>query len=183
VAQALLIVLATRTGWPIHPFGFEILAVDFFIGAIVNTRAIFTTFVLPKPTALANSRPPYSWDTVLAPGALAFALCAVVIAVSRLASHPIGWAGSSLVQRFCVTIVFLPSPAALLPIGGLAQRRPEPHSGVAIDIITPAFNEAEGIEATLASIEAPPLSMTARYMLWSVMTVRPTIPPRSPKQL
>ena len=152
-AQALLIVLAVRTRWPIDPFGFELLLVDLSLGALVNARAIFATFILPRPTAVPRTRPRYPSDTLLALAALTVAACVVVLGFSYLASHPAGDLSRVLAPTYGFTIIFLFSPAALLPIGWLAPPRPQLRSDVAIDVITPAYNEAPGIEATLRSID------------------------------
>jgi cellulose synthase/poly-beta-1,6-N-acetylglucosamine synthase-like glycosyltransferase len=153
VLQAGIVGLAVGVSPLARPFGFESLVLDLVLGALVNARAIFTTFVLPRGTALAKTRPAYRWDTVLALCTFLSVVCLAVIAFSWLALQPADDFGHVLLPIYGATLIFVLSPLLLLPFGPVSGQRPSPRYDLPIDVITPAYNEAAGIEATLASID------------------------------
>jgi cellulose synthase/poly-beta-1,6-N-acetylglucosamine synthase-like glycosyltransferase len=153
VAQGLLVVLTAHLGNPSRALGFESLLVDLTVGALVNARAIVTTFCLPRPSALPRRRPRWWSDTVVAASAVAAAGAVVALGFAWLETQPAGSIGHVLAPAYGVTILFLLSPALLVPLGWLETRRPAPDPSLAFDVITPAYNEAAGIQDTLASID------------------------------
>jgi cellulose synthase/poly-beta-1,6-N-acetylglucosamine synthase-like glycosyltransferase len=159
LAQGLLVALAVWTGLPIRPVGFVALLLALVVAAYVNAGAIFANFVLPRRTTVPNLRPRYAWDSVLAAGSLVVALAVVAVLFAWMASLEPTNRVRVLVPLYGTAIIFLFSPALLIPFGLRRRDLPGPGRTVPIDVITPAYNEEAGIQLTLASIDAA----AARY--------------------
>jgi cellulose synthase/poly-beta-1,6-N-acetylglucosamine synthase-like glycosyltransferase len=153
--QALMISGGIVTSWPIAPFGIESTLANLLIGGLVVQRLTFSSYVLPRATRVAIRRRRWIWDSALAFGALAAVVAALVVGFAFL-SQPIqadsAWqvfvplyAGSILFALLAAPLWLLWWTHRRLPVAG--DDRPP------VDVIIPAFNEAENIARCLRSID------------------------------
>ena len=153
--QALMIVAAMATHWPIAPFGFESTLANLLVGGLVVGRLTFTSYVLPRATTVAATRPRWAWDTVLAAGSLVTVAAVLVVGFAFL-SEP-GHASSGwqvFIPLYASTILFALVVAPLWLVWWSHRALPEPGADrPAVDIIIPAYNEAENIARCLTSID------------------------------
>jgi cellulose synthase/poly-beta-1,6-N-acetylglucosamine synthase-like glycosyltransferase len=153
--QALLIVAGLATGWLIAPFGVEATLANLLVGGLVVTRLTFTSYVLPRATTVSVHRPRWMWDSVLA-GCSLIAVVAILIISYAFLAEP----GNStsewqvFIPLYAVSILFVLLSAPLWLLWWTNRKLPEPGSDhPAVDVIIPAYNEAENIARLLRSID------------------------------
>ena len=155
LGQALLIVAGMMTHWLIGPFGVEATLANLLLAGLVITRLTFTSYVLPRATTLPTDRPRWTKDTVLACCSLIAAVAFLVIGYAFLAEP--GNATSVwqvFVPLYAVSILFALLSAPLWLLWWTSRGLPEPGSDrPVVDVIVPAYNEADNIAGLLRSID------------------------------
>ena len=153
--QALLIVAGMATGWLIAPFGIEATLANLLVGGLVVTRLTFTSYVLPRATTVSVHRPRWMWDSVLAGCSLIAVVAILVISYAFLAEPgnlTSEW--QVFIPLYAVSILFVLLSAPLWLLWWTNRKLPEPGSDrPAVDVIIPAYNEAENIARLLRSID------------------------------
>jgi cellulose synthase/poly-beta-1,6-N-acetylglucosamine synthase-like glycosyltransferase len=155
LCQALMITVGVTTRWPVAPFGIEATLANLLLGGLVVMRLTFTSFALPRATAVPRRRPRWPSDTLVTCFALMSAVALLVVAYALL-SEP-----SNLSTRWQVFVplyaVCLLLSAMLVPLWLLwwaGRRLPEPGDDrPPVDVIIPAYNEQENIARLLRSID------------------------------
>jgi len=153
--QTLMVVGAIATHWPIAPFGIESTLANLLVGGLVVQRLTFASYVLPRATTVTISRPRWLWDSVLAAGALV-TVVAVLIGGFAFLSEP-GRASSEwqvFIPLYTGSILFALLAAPLWLLWWSNRRLPEPgEDRPPVDVIIPAYNEAQNIARCLRSID------------------------------
>jgi cellulose synthase/poly-beta-1,6-N-acetylglucosamine synthase-like glycosyltransferase len=153
--QALMIVAGMTTGWLVAPFGIEATLVNLLVGGLVIMRLTFTSYVLPRGTTVRAHRPRWSWDSVLACCALIAVVAFLIISYAFLAeprNSTSEW--QVFVPLYAVSILFVLLSAPLWLLWWTNSRLPEPGGDrPLVDVIVPAYNEAENIARLLRSID------------------------------
>ncbi len=153
--QALLIVAGMTTHWLIAPFGVEATLANLLVAGLVIMRLAFTTFVLPRATTLPAGRPRWAQDTVLACCALTAVLAFLVIGYAFLAepaNATTAW--QVFVPLYAVTLLFVLLSGPLWLLWWTSRGLPEPGGDrPLVDVIVPAYNEADNIARLLRSID------------------------------
>ena len=156
LVQALMITAGIATQWPVAPFAIEATLANLLVGGVVILRLTFTTYPLPRATTVPLRRPRWAWDTVLA-------CCSVIAVVSLLV---IGYALLSepnnltsewqvFIPLYAVSILFVLMSAPLWLLWWTNRTLPKPGGDrPAVDVIIPAYNEAENIGRLLRSVDA-----------------------------
>jgi cellulose synthase/poly-beta-1,6-N-acetylglucosamine synthase-like glycosyltransferase len=153
--QALMIVVGMATGWLIGPFAIEATLANLLVGGLVIMRLTFTTYVLPRGTTVPANRPRWAWDSVLTCCSLIAVVAVVVISYAFLAEP-----GNStsewqvFIPLYVVSILFVLLSLPLWLLWWTNRKLPEP--GVdrpVVDVIIPAYNEADNIARLLRSID------------------------------
>ncbi len=153
--QALLIVAGMATGWLIAPFGIEATLANLLVGGLVITRLTFTSYVLPRATTVPANRPRWAWDSVLA-GCSLIAVVAILVTSYAFLAEPGNLTSEwqVFVPLYAVSILFVLLSAPLWLLWWTNRKLPEPGSDrPAVDVIIPAYNEAENIARLLCSID------------------------------
>jgi cellulose synthase/poly-beta-1,6-N-acetylglucosamine synthase-like glycosyltransferase len=161
LAQALMIVAGVATGWLVAPFGIEATLVNLLIGGFVVTRMTVTGFIMPRGTTVPRRRPRWIWDSVLAACAIACAISLIICTYAFTSTAP-GSTGTwqLFLPLYAVSLLFAAMFAPLCLLWWLAPRLPVPgKERPPVDIIIPAYNEAENVARLLASIDVA----AARY--------------------
>jgi cellulose synthase/poly-beta-1,6-N-acetylglucosamine synthase-like glycosyltransferase len=161
LAHVLMIVAGVATGWLVAPFGIEATLVNLLIGGIVVTRMTVTGFIMPRGTTVPRRRPRWIWDSLLAVSAIACAISLIICtyAFTATASGSTG-AWQLFLPLYAVSLLFAAMFAPLCLLWWLAPRLPVPgRNRPPVDIIVPAYNEAENVARLLASVDAA----AARY--------------------
>ncbi len=150
--DALLMIVSIAARLPNGPYVFVGTLVNLAVAALVMLRILVTTFSLPGPSGLVRG-PSRRTAAVVFAGAL-IAVVGVVLALLALlslvaASHP-NW-GLALFLGY--PLLFSGLYIVLLLLGGPV--RPPPGSGPLppLDVIMPAYNEAEDIAEGLLAID------------------------------
>ena len=155
LAQALMIVAGMTTGWLVAPFGIEATLVNLLIGGLVIMRLTFTSYVLPRGTTVRARRPRWSWDSVLACCALIAVMAFLIISYAFLAeprNATSEW--QVFVPLYAVSILFVLLAAPLWLLWWTSSRLPAPGGDrPPVDVIVPAYNEAENIGRLLRSVD------------------------------
>jgi cellulose synthase/poly-beta-1,6-N-acetylglucosamine synthase-like glycosyltransferase len=153
--QALLIVTGMATGWLIAPFGIEATLANLLVGGLVITRLTFTTYILPRGTIVPRRRPRWAWDSVLAGCSLVSVVVFLVISYAFLAEpRNLSTAWQVFVPLYAVSILFVLLSAPLWLLWWTNRKLPEPgRERPPVDVIIPAFNEADNIARLLRSID------------------------------
>jgi cellulose synthase/poly-beta-1,6-N-acetylglucosamine synthase-like glycosyltransferase len=153
--QALLIVAGMATGWLIAPFGIEATLANLLVGGLVITRLTFTTYVLPRGTTVPRNRPRWAWDSVLACCSLITIVVVLIMSYAFLAEPGnLTTAWQVFVPLYAVSILFVLLSAPLWLLWWMNRKLPEPGAErPPVDVIIPAFNEAENIARLLRSID------------------------------
>ncbi len=153
--QALMVVAAIATHWPVAPFGIESTLANLLVGGLVVQRLMFTSFVLPRATTIRVRRPRWIGDTMLAAAALV-TVVTVLIGGFAFLSEP-GHASSEwqvFIPLYTGSILFALLAAPLWLLWWSQRRLPEPSEDrPPVDVIIPAYNEADNIARCLRSIE------------------------------
>jgi cellulose synthase/poly-beta-1,6-N-acetylglucosamine synthase-like glycosyltransferase len=155
LGQALMITVGVTTQWLVGPFGIEATLANLFIGGLVIMRLTFTSFVLPRATEVPVSRRRWPWDSVVVCCALAAAAALLIVAYA-FASEPsnltTAWQVFLPLYAVCLLLSVMLIPLWLLRWAG--RRAPEPGDDRPdIDVIIPAYNEAENIARLLRSVD------------------------------
>jgi len=155
LVQALMIVAGIATHWLIAPFGVEATLANLLVGGLVVVRLTFTTFVLPRATTVAADRPRWVWDNVLAGCSVIAVVAFLVISYAFLAepgNETSEW--QVFVPLYAVSILFVLLSGPLWLLWWVNRKLPEPgHDRPAVDVIVPAYNEADNIARLLRSID------------------------------
>ena len=155
LAETLMIVAGMTTGWLIGPFGIEATLANLLVGGLVIMRLTFTSYVLPRGTTVPADRPRWSWDSVLACCALIAVVAFLIISYAFLAeprNSTSEW--QVFVPLYAVSILFVLLSAPLWLLWWTSSRLPEPGGDrPPVDVIVPAYNEAENIARLLRSID------------------------------
>ncbi len=155
LGQALLIVAGMATRWPIGPFGVEATLANLLLAGLVVTRLTFTSYVLPRATTLPADRPRWARDTVLACCSLIAVVAFLVISYAFLAEPANAtsvW--QVFVPLYAVSILFVLLSAPLWLLWWTSRGLPEPgRDRPDVDVIVPAYNEADNIARLLRSID------------------------------
>ena len=153
--QALLIVAGWATGWLIAPFGIEATLANMLVGGLVITRMTFTCFTLPRATTVPVHRPRWMWDSVLAGCSLVAVVALLVVSYAFLAEPGnLTSAWQVFVPLYAVSILFVLLSAPLWLLWWTNRRLPQPGGDrPPVDVIVPAYNEADNIARLLRSID------------------------------
>ncbi len=153
--QALLIVAGMATGWLIAPFGIEATLANLLVGGLVITRMTFTSYILPRGTMVPRRRPRWAWDSVLACCSLIAIVTFLIISYAFLAEPGnLSTAWQVFVPLYAVSILFVLLSAPLWLLWWMNRTLPEPgQERPPVDVIVPAFNEADNIARLLSSID------------------------------
>jgi hypothetical protein len=155
LGQALLIVAGMTTHWLITPFGIEATLANLLVAGLVIMRLAFATFVLPRATTLPTDRPRWMQDTVLACCSLTAAVAFLVIGYAFLAepaNATTAW--QVFVPLYATTLLFVLLSAPLWLLWWTSRRLPQPgRDRPLVDVIIPAYNEADNIARLLRSID------------------------------
>lgn len=151
--DALFMIVSIAARLPIGPYAFIGTLANLAVAALVMLRILITTFSLPGPSGLVREGPSRRPDAVVFGGAL-IAVTACVLAVLALpslvaASHP----NLGLALFLGYPMLFSGLYIVLLLVGGPV--RPPTGTGplLPVDVIMPAYNEAEGIAEALLAID------------------------------
>ena len=155
LGQVLLIVAGMTTHWLIAPFGVEATLSNLLLAGLVVMRLAFTTYVLPRATTLPADRPRWARDTALACCSLTAVVAFLVIGYAFLAEPANAttvW--QVFVPLYAVTILFALLSAPLWLLWWSSRGLPEPGCDLPlVDVIVPAYNEADNIAQLLRSID------------------------------
>ena len=155
LGQALLIVAGMTTHWLITPFGIEATLANLLVAGLVVIRLAFAIFVLPRATTLPTDRPRWTQDTVLACCSLTAVVAFLVIGYAFLAEPANAttiW--QVFVPLYAMTLLFVLLSAPLWLLWWTSRGLPEPGSDrPVVDVIIPAYNEADNIARLLRSID------------------------------
>jgi cellulose synthase/poly-beta-1,6-N-acetylglucosamine synthase-like glycosyltransferase len=155
LTQALMIVVGVATSWLVAPFGIEATLVNLLVGGLVVMRLTFTSFALPRATAVALRRRLWPWDSVVACCAL-LSGAALLVVVYALLSEPsnltTSWQVFVPLYAVCLLLAVMLVPLWLL--WWASRRLPGPDEWrPAVDVIIPAYNEQENIARLLRSVD------------------------------
>ena len=155
LGQALLIVAGMTTHWPIAPFGVEATLTNLLFAGLVIMRLTFTTYVLPRATTLAAERPRWTQDTLLACCALVAVIAVLIVGYAFLAEPANATsAWQVFIPLYAVTLLLTLVLAPLWLLWWTSRRLPRPAGDrPVVDVIVPAFNEADNIARLLRSID------------------------------
>jgi cellulose synthase/poly-beta-1,6-N-acetylglucosamine synthase-like glycosyltransferase len=155
LVQALMIAIGVTTGWPVAPFGIEATLANLLIGGLVVMRLTFTSFVLPRATAIPVSRRGWPWDSVLACCALMSAMALLVVAYAFASEPPnLTTAWQVFLPLYAVCLLLALMLAALWLLWWASRKLPAPDGHCpAVDVIIPAYNEEENTARLLRSID------------------------------
>ena len=156
LVQALMIAIGVRTSWLVAPFGIEATLANLLVGGLVVMRLTFTSFALPRATAVPRRRRSWLWDNVLAWCALMSAVALLIVAYGFL-SEPVNltsaWQVFLPLYAVCLLLAIMLVPLWLL--WWTNRTLPEPDDRrPPVDVIVPAYNEEENIAQLLASVDA-----------------------------
>lgn len=153
--QVLMIVASMATHWLIAPFAIAATLANLLVGGLVVLRMTFTTYVLPRATTLPARRPRWMWDSVLACCSLLAGVAFLIVSYAFL-SKPgnLTSAWQVFVPLYALSILFVLLPAPLWLLWWINRRLPKPGMDrPPVDVIIPAYNEAENIARLLRSID------------------------------
>jgi cellulose synthase/poly-beta-1,6-N-acetylglucosamine synthase-like glycosyltransferase len=156
LGEALLTVAGLSTHWLIAPFGVEATLANLLLAGLVVIRLTFTTYVLPRATTLAAERPRWPQDTLLACCSLIAVMAFLIIGYAFLAEPAnASSAWQVFVPLYAVTILFALLSGPLWLLWWTSRRLPWPdrHRPL-VDVIVPAYNEADNIARLLRSVDA-----------------------------
>ena len=155
LGQALLIVAGMTTHWLIGPFGVEATLANLLLAGLVITRLTFASYVLPRATTVPTDRPRWTLDTLLACCSLTAVVAFLIIGYAFLAEPANAtsvW--QVFVPLYAVSILFALLSAPLWLLWWTSRGLPELGRGrPGIDVIVPAYNEADNIARLLRSVD------------------------------
>lgn len=153
--NALMIVAGLATHLLIAPFAIEETLANLVVGGLVIQRLTFSSYALPRATTVPKRRPFWLWDNLMIGGSL-IAVIAVLIVSYTFLSKPSNLTSEwqVFVPLFAGSILFILLPAPLWFMWWSHRRLPKPGGDrPAVDVIIPAYNEAENIARLLRSID------------------------------
>ena len=155
LANALMIVAGMATHWLIVPFGIEATLANLLVGGLVIMRLTFTSYVLPRATTVPVKRPRWAWDSVLAWCSVIAVVAFLLVSYAFLSEsrhRTSEW--QVFIPLYAVSILFVLQSAPLWLLWWTNRTLPEPgHDRPPVDLIIPAYNEAENIARLLRSID------------------------------
>lgn len=155
LTDAAVVVFAAINSWTLGPFIVVRLGLALLVVFLVEARVFFTTFQLPRPSAvpiLRRSRPPETGVTLAVIAAALACSAALGLAAARTdARHHL----ILILAGYAVFPAFFIGARLLLGVlYALFRRLPEPGPDrPPIDVIIPAYNENPGLAETLRSID------------------------------
>ncbi len=155
LAQALMITIGVATRWLVAPFGIESTLANLLLGGLVVMRLTFTSFALPRATAVPRYRRRWPWDTLVTCCALLSALALLVVAYALL-SEPsnLSTAWQVLVPLYAVCLLLSATLVPLWLLWWVSRKLPEPDGHrPPVDVIIPAYNEQDNIARLLRSVD------------------------------
>jgi glycosyltransferase involved in cell wall biosynthesis len=155
LAQVLMTVLGVTTGLSVGPFGIEATLANLAVGGLVVLRLTFTSFALPRATVLPITRRRWMWDNVATWCALLSA-AALIVVMYALLSVPanLTTAWEVFLPRYAVCLFFAIMLAPMWVLWWSSRRLPQPGADrPPVDVVVPAYNEAENIARLLRSID------------------------------
>ncbi|HEV2377624.1 MAG TPA: glycosyltransferase [Streptosporangiaceae bacterium] len=155
LAQVLMIVVGISSGWLVAPFGIEATLVNLLIGGLMVMRLTFTTFVLPRSTAVRTVKRNRFWENALTTAALMGVISLLVVSYAFLSEQSnLTSEWQVFLPLYAVTLLFTLMFVPLWALWWTGRRPPKP-GGVKppVDIIIPAYNEEENIARLLRSID------------------------------
>lgn len=155
LTQALMITIGIATGWLVGPFGIEATLANLLIGGLVIMRLTFTAFALPRSTTVPRVHRNRRWDNVLTWCALITVITLLVGLYAFLSQQAyLGSVWQVFVPLYAVSMLFLLMFAPLWLIWWFNPTLPNPGPDrPPVDIIIPAYNEADNIARLLRSID------------------------------
>ncbi len=165
LTQALMIVAGIASGWLVAPFGIEATLVNLFIGGLVVMRLTFTTFTLPRSTAVRKVRRPRYWETTLTCCALITVVALLVAVYAFISQQPnLTSAWQVFLPLYAVTLLFTLMLALLWALWWAGRKLPEPGSWrPAVEIIVPAYNEEDNIASVVAACKSVAERISRNY--------------------
>ncbi len=155
LAHGLMIIIGVTTGWLVAPFGIEATMANLLIGGLVIMRLTFTTFALPRATAIPIRRHRWLWDDVLACCALIFAIALLIVAYAIISEQSrLTTAWQVFLPLYAVSLLLTVMGVPLWLIWWTNRRLPQPTGcRPPVDVIVPAYNEEDNIARLLRSID------------------------------
>ena len=153
--QALMIVAGIATHLLIAPFAIQATLANLLVGGLVILRLTFTTYVLPRGTTVPASRPRWAWDSLLTCCSLLAVVAFLIISYAFL-SQPNNLTSEwqVFIPLYAVSILFVLMSAPLWLLWWTNRTLPQPGGDrPPVDVIIPAYNEAENIARLLRSID------------------------------
>jgi len=153
--DAILVSWAASTHLPIGFYGLEGVGINLVIGGLTMVHLFFTTWQLPRPTAVPIRKGLRRWDNiemaVVLLGVLAsFGILVAVGAANIRTARPVIVLLAYTAYSVCWTLVIV----FLGLLRSLAKTPPVGDDFPPLHVILPAYNEAAGITTTLESIDA-----------------------------
>ena len=155
LTQALMIAVGVTTGWLVAPFGIEATLANLLIGGLVIMRLTFTAFALPRSTTVPRVHRNRLWDNLLTWCALITVITLLIGLYAFISQQAnLGSVWQVFVPLYAVSMLFLLMFAPLWLIWWLNRTLPMPGlDRPPVDIIVPAYNEADNIVRLLRSID------------------------------
>ena len=155
LTQALMITIGIATKLVVGPFGIEATLANLLIGGLVVMRLTFTSFALPGATVLPITRRRWMWDNIATWCAILSA-AALIVMMYALLSEPLNLtsAWEVFLPRYAVCLFFAIMLAPLWLLWWSSHRLPQVGAErPPVDILIPAYNEAENIARLLRSVD------------------------------
>jgi cellulose synthase/poly-beta-1,6-N-acetylglucosamine synthase-like glycosyltransferase len=155
LSHALMIAVGVTTGWLVAPFGIEATLANLLIGGLVIMRLTFSTFTLPRATAIPITRRRRLWEDALACCALIFSITLLVVAYAGISGHSIlTTAWQVFLPLYAVSLLLAVMGVPLWLLWWTNQTLPQPTVWrPPVDVIVPAYNEEANIARLLGSID------------------------------
>lgn len=158
VVDTVLVLAAVRYSFAPRLVTVGSLALNLLVAGGISARVTLTTFVLPRRTSVAKTRPRYPWDTVLTLLALVVGGAMLISAYARLAPHGAASrsAASAWLPLYGISVAVIGTFLVLYLlylIGPRAGRAPISGPAPPLTVIIPAYNEQAGITLTLESVD------------------------------
>lgn len=153
VVDTVIMIAAMSVHLPLGSYAFVATMANLFVAALVMLRIVITTFSLPGPSGLVPGGAPRRGAAVvfcvalIAVIALLLAMLAVLTVVA--AAHPNVGLALFLGYPLLFTVFFI----ILLGLGGPIRRPSQIGPLPPLDVIMPAYNEAEDIADSLRAID------------------------------
>jgi cellulose synthase/poly-beta-1,6-N-acetylglucosamine synthase-like glycosyltransferase len=154
--QALMITVGVATRWLVAPFGIEATLANLLLGGLVVVRMTFTSFALPRATAVELRRRLWLWDSLVTWCALGSAAALLVVIYAQL-SEPSNltspWQVFVPLYAVCLLLSMMLVPLWLLWFASRRLPEPDDRYRPPVDVLIPAYNEQENIARLLRSVD------------------------------